>query len=342
MYKTLTILGTRPNFVKASPLSEALKKNRISEIIVNTGQHYDFNMSDIFFKELNIPKSKYDLDVGSDSHAKQTGAILSKLEKILIKENPDALLVYGDTNTTLGGALAAVKLYIPILHIEAGLRSFNRKMPEEINRVITDHISEILFCPSSVSKENLKQEGIEKNVFVVGDVMYDIFKKWKAKFDSENKFGNYALLTMHRAENTVPEILCKRFAQLSKIDLQIIYPIHPRTKKIISQNEITLPKNIQTIEPLGWLELMRLGHNSKFIITDSGGLQKEALWLEKHCLTIRDQTEWIETVQQNVNRLVKLDENISIPDLTKGDFRNPYGEGNASQKIAKILKLQFE
>ena len=342
MYKILTILGTRPNFVKASPVSEALRENGISEIIVNTGQHYDFNMSDIFFKELNIPKSEYDLDVGSDSHANQTGAILSKLDDILIKENPDALLVYGDTNTTLGGALVAVKLQISIIHVEAGLRSFNRKMPEEINRVITDHISTILFCPSNISKENLKHEGIDKNVFIVGDVMYDIFKKWESRFESKNRHGDYALLTMHRAENTVPDILRQRLTQLSKIDLQIIYPIHPRTKKIISQNKIILPKNIKTIDPLGWLDLMRLCHNARFIITDSGGLQKEALWLKKHCLTIREETEWLETVQQGVNHLVKVDENISIPDLTKGDFTNPYGNGDASKKIAEVLKSGFE
>ena len=211
-------------------------------------------------------------------------------------------------------------------------------MPEEINRVITDHISTMLFCPSIISKNNLKQEGIKKNIFVVGDVMYDIFKKWESRFNYKNKYGDYVLLTMHRAENTVPDILRKRLYQLSEIDLKIIYPIHPRTKKVLSQNKITIPKNIQIIDPVGWVELMGIGRNASFIITDSGGLQKEALWLNKHCLTIREQTEWVETIQQNVNQLVKVDNNISIPDIRKGDFSNPYGDGNASEKITDIIK----
>ena len=335
--KIITILGTRPQFIKASPVSMALKKSNIIEIIVNTGQHYDFNMSDIFINELNIPKPHYNLSVGSNTHAKQTSDIIYKLEEIILNVKPSAVIVYGDTNSTLGGAISVSKLGIPLIHIEAGLRSYNKTMPEEINRVITDHISTLLFCPSNISKKNLTQEGIQKNVFVVGDVMYDIFMKWESKFNSENRYGEYALLTMHRAENTVPDILRKRLDQLSKLDLQIIYPIHPRTKNVIEKNAILLPNNIQIIEPVGWLELMSLGHNSKFIITDSGGLQKEALWLKKQCLTIRDQTEWIETIQQGVNYIVKVDENISIPDLSIGDFSNTYGDGNASEKITDII-----
>ena len=338
MIKIITILGTRPQFIKASPVSMALKKSNIIEIIVNTGQHYDFNMSDIFINELNISKPDYNLSVGSSSHAKQTSDIIYKVEEIILTVKPHAVLVYGDTNSTLGGAIAVSKLDIPLIHIEAGLRSFNKAMPEEINRVITDHISTILFCPSNISKNNLNQEGIEKNVFVVGDVMYDIFKKWESKFNNKNKYGDYVLLTMHRAENTVPDMLRKRLDQLSKLDMQIIYPVHPRTKKILIQNEITIPINMQIIEPVGWIELMGIGRNARFIITDSGGLQKEALWLNKHCLTIREQTEWVETIQQHVNQLVKVDDNISIPDIRKGDFSNPYGDGNASERIIDIIK----
>jgi len=336
--KIITIIGARPQFIKAAPVSSALKQQGINEIIVNTGQHYDFNMSEIFINELDIPKPHYNLGVGSGSHAKQISDIICKLEEILLTVKPHAALVYGDTNSTLGGAIAVSKLDIPLIHIEAGLRSFNKAMPEEINRVITDHISTMLFCPSNISKNNLKQERIEKNVFVVGDVMYDIFKKWEERFNAKNKYGDYVLLTMHRAENTVPEILRRRLAQLSKLTLKIICPIHPQTKKILFQNEITLPKNIQIIEPVGWIELMGIGRNARFIITDSGGLQKEALWLNKHCLTIRDQTEWVETIQQHVNQLVKVDDNISIPDIRKGDFSNPYGDGNASERITNIIK----
>ena len=307
MPKLLTIIGSRPQFIKTAPVSSAIRNAGINEIIVNTGQHYDFNMSDIFINELNISKPDYNLSVGSSSHAKQTSDIIYKVEEIILTVKPHAVLVYGDTNSTLGGAIAVSKLDIPLIHIEAGLRSFNKAMPEEINRVITDHISTILFCPSNISKKNLNQEGIEKNVFVVGDVMYDIFKKWESKFNNKNKYGDYVLLTMHRAENTVPDMLRKRLDQLSKLDMQIIYPVHPRTKKILIQNEITIPINMQIIEPVGWIELMGIGRNARFIITDSGGLQKEALWLQKHCLTIREQTEWVETIQQDVNKLVKVD-----------------------------------
>jgi len=338
MLSILTIIGARPQFIKASPVSQAMKKAGIQDIIVDTGQHYDFNMSDIFINELDLPKPHSNLSVGSGSHAKQLSDIICKLEAIILNVKPNAVLVYGDTNSTLGAAIAASKLDIPLIHIEAGLRSFNKSMPEEINRVITDHISTMLFCPSIISKNNLKQEGIKKNIFVVGDVMYDIFKKWESRFNYKNKYGDYVLLTMHRAENTVPDILRKRLSQLSEIDLKIIYPIHPRTKKVLSQNEITIPKNIQIIEPVGWVELMGIGRNASFIITDSGGLQKEALWLNKHCLTIREQTEWVETIQQHVNQLVKVDDNISIPDFRKGDFSNPYGDGNASERITDIIK----
>ena len=335
--KVITVVGARPQFVKASTVSNELKKAGIKEVIVNTGQHYDFNLSELFFQQLNIPKSKYNLKVGSGNHGLQTGEMLKKLEPVFEKERPDLVLVYGDTNSTLAGALVASKMNIPVAHIEAGLRSFNRNMPEEINRVLTDHISTILFCPSSISKLNLKNEGIEKNVFVVGDVMYDIFKKFEHKIDCKNPYGNYCLLTIHRAENTNEISLSKRFEQISNIDKKILFPIHPRTRKIISDHSIKIPKNIKIIEPVGWFDMISLIKNSHFVITDSGGLQKESLWCKKICITLRNETEWTETLDQKVNILIKENSDFSTNFHNNLDFSNPYGDGNSSNKIIKFL-----
>mgnify|MGYP006161763597 CR=1 FL=1 len=338
--KILTVLGARPQFIKASPISSALKKTGITEIIINTGQHYDYNLSEIFFKDLNIPKAKYNLNIGSNTHGKQTGDLLIALEQVLIKENPDAVIVYGDTNSTLGGAIASSKLNIPVIHIEAGLRSFNKNMPEEINRIITDHVSDILFCPSNHSKGLLSNEGIVEGVHVVGDVMYDIFKMRKHLIKPLIIQNDFVLLTMHRAENTTITNLKIRLEQLRDLNIQIIYPIHPRTKNIINKNKIKLPSNISLIDPLSYLDLFNLASASEFIITDSGGLQKEALWLKKYCITIREETEWVETLNQRVNHLVGLNESINI-NLNNGDFTNPYGDGNASKKIISIIKTYF-
>ena len=335
--KVITVVGARPQFVKASTVSNKLKKAGIKEVIVNTGQHYDFNLSELFFQQLNIPKSKYNLKVGSGNHGIQTGEMLKKLEPVFEKESPDFVLVYGDTNSTLAGALVASKMNIPVAHIEAGLRSFNRNMPEEVNRVLTDHISTILFCPSSISKLNLKNEGIEKNVFVVGDVMYDIFKKFEHKIDSKNHYGNYCLLTIHRAENTNKISLTKRFEQLSNIDFKIVFPIHPRTRKIISEYSVKIPKNIKIIEPVGWFDMISLIKNSHFVITDSGGIQKESLWCKKICITLRNETEWIETLKQKVNILFKENSDFPTNSHDNLDFSNPYGDGNSSDKIIKFL-----
>jgi len=336
-FKILTIIGARPQFIKASPISHALKKENIKEIIVNTGQHYDANMSDIFFKDLNIPVAKYNLNIGSNPHGKQTGDLLIALEQVLIKEDPDAVIVYGDTNSTLGGAITSSKLNIPVIHIEAGLRSFNKKMPEEINRIITDHVSDLLFCTSIHSKGLLSNEGIVEGVHVVGDVMFDIFNSKKKFIEPSIISKEFALLTMHRAENTSIENLHIRLSQLQKLDIQIQYPIHPRTKKIIKSSNIIIPNNINIIEPLGYMEILNLASASQFIITDSGGLQKEALWLKKHCITIREETEWIETINQGVNKLIKLNNSIDFPNLNTGNFTNPYGDGNASNKIVEII-----
>jgi UDP-N-acetylglucosamine 2-epimerase len=336
--KILTIVGARPQYIKAAPVSNVLKEAGLEEIMVNTGQHYDFNMSDIFFKELNIPSAKYNLNVRSDTHGRQTGKMLTKLDEIIENEKPDAAIVYGDTNTTLAGALSCVKQHIPVIHIEAGLRSYNKKMPEEINRVVTDHISSMLFCPSEVSAENLKNESIRDGVHVVGDVMNDIFQKFKTKFGDHNEYGDYALLTMHRAENTEKEILTKRLLQMSELNQKIIYPIHPRTKKCIEQWSLTIPENVTPIEPVSWLKLMNLVKHAKIILTDSGGLQKEAMWHEKYCLTLRNETEWKETINQGVNRLISKNDTIQFPDMEEGNFLNPYGDGNAAGAISEIIR----
>jgi UDP-GlcNAc3NAcA epimerase len=335
--KILTVIGTRPQFIKASPVSHALLDARIEEVIVNTGQHYDINMSELFFKELEIPGAKYDLGVGSGTHGEQTGEMLKKLEPVIEKEKPDYVLVYGDTNSTLAGSLAASKLHIPIGHVEAGLRSFNRKMPEEINRVLTDHISSLLFCPSNVSKENLKKEGITAGVHEVGDVMYDIFRKFEHQFPDDNPHGEYCLLTMHRAENTTKDVLPKRIRQISELDTRVVCPVHPRTQKYLEEYSIAIPDNLLLIDPVGWLELMGLVKHSEFVLTDSGGLQKEAFWHGKQCFTLRNETEWIETVEQKSNSIVGEEDFLDVTTIQNGDFTNPFGDGNASEEIVEII-----
>ena len=287
--------------------------------------------------ELGIPEAKYNLGVGSGTHGEQTGEMLKKLEPVIEKENPDLVLVYGDTNSTLAGSLAASKLHIPIGHVEAGLRSFNRKMPEEINRILTDHVSSLLFCPSNVSEENLRKEGITNGVYVVGDVMYDIFRKFEYQFSDDNSYGEYCLLTMHRAENTTKDILQKRIQQISEVTFKVVCPVHPRTHKYMKEYSITIPKNLLLIEPVGWLELMGLVKHAQFVLTDSGGLQKEALWHGKQCFTLRNETEWTETINQRVNTMVKEEDKINLSENKMSDFTNPYEFGESSINIVNIL-----
>lgn len=335
--KILTVIGARPQFIKASSVSHALTGAGIQEVIINTGQHYDVNMSELFFRELEIPEAKYNLGIGSGTHGEQTGKMLKKLEPVIEKENPDWVLVYGDTNSTLAGALASSKMHIPIGHIEAGLRSYNRKMPEEINRVLTDHISSLLFCPSNVSKENLTKEGITNSVHVVGDVMYDIYRKFEHKFPNDNPYDEYCLLTMHRAENTIRDVLQKRIRQISEVTLKVVYPVHPRTQKCLKEYSIAVPDNLFLIEPVGWLELMGLVKHAQFVLTDSGGLQKEALWHGKQCFTLRNETEWTETINQRVNTMVNEEDKINLSENKMSDFTNPYGFGESSINIVNIL-----
>ena len=307
--KIVTVVGARPQFIKAAALSRLLRE-RHTEYVVHTGQHYDSNMSDVFFAELGMPPPFFNLKIGSGSHGVQTGLMLIKLEEILQDIRPDRLIVYGDTNSTLAGALAGVKLNIPIIHIEAGLRSFNRAMPEEINRVITDHLSTWLLCPSQTSVENLDSEGLVKNVHLVGDIMINALDHAarRAKLESNilNRFNltqkSYALATIHRAENTDdPQRLQQILDAFRKIEIKIVFPIHPRTRKALASFEI--PKNILLIEPVGYLDMVMLEMMANVILTDSGGIQKEAYWLGTSCITLRNETEWVETVESGWNTL---------------------------------------
>ncbi|MBM7661610.1 UDP-N-acetylglucosamine 2-epimerase [Bacillus mesophilus] len=352
MKKILTIVGARPQFIKVAPVSRVLR-NEFEEIIVNTGQHYDYNMSGVFFEELNIPKPNYDLGVGSGSHGAQTGAMLKEIEDVLFKEKPDAVLVYGDTNSTLAGAIAASKLHIPLFHIEAGLRSFNKKMPEEVNRILTDHVSSLLFAPTETAVENLKNEGVVEGVHNVGDVMFDAVlynitianNKYKIEdFQLESK--QFVLATIHRAENTDDLVRLEAiFESLSKLEDTIVLPLHPRTKGKLDtlgiSDKIKDAKNIKIIDPVSYLEMVFLESHSKFIITDSGGVQKEAYFAKVPCFTLRDQTEWVETVDIGWNRLVNpVTENLLdiVNDTQSVEYvEHLYGNGDASSKIVKVI-----
>ncbi len=347
--KIVTILGARPQFIKAGSVSREIAKNEgIQEIIVHTGQHYDTNMSDIFFDEMQISKPDYHLDINGLGHGAMTGQMLEKIEEILIKEKPDWVIVYGDTNSTLAGALAASKLHIKIAHIEAGLRSFNMKMPEEINRILTDRVSSILFCPTETAIENLKNEGYENlecRIVKSGDVMQDgaIFYKSLSKKPNVDISVNYILSTIHRAENTDDiERLGSIIEALNELNKnkQVILPLHPRTRKIIESNSIKTEFTI--IEPVGYLEMVWLIDNCNMVMTDSGGLQKEAFFFKKPCITLRDETEWVELIENrfnvlagaNKNKILDLYENFEFSDDFNVDL---YGGGMASYRIVQEL-----
>jgi UDP-GlcNAc3NAcA epimerase len=368
--KIVTVVGARPQFIKAAALSKEIeKRENITEIIAHTGQHYDDKLSNIFFNQLNIPAEKYNFKVGSLSHAQQTAAILSKTEEVLKLENPDYLLVYGDTNSTLAAALAAAKMHIPVVHVEAGLRSFNKLMPEELNRIATDHISTHLFCPTQTAKQNLINENfsVEPNdalpisinnpkVSVVGDVMFDInllirpLLKQKVNYFSGEP---YALCTIHRAENTdnlrAFEGIFKAIDALCKQGENILFPVHPRTLKLMENlpgellNSLRSQKRLIFAEPLGFIEMMEALSNAQFVLTDSGGLQKEAYFFNKPILILREQTEWVELLKGNYGVLCGSDtqkiietaqkfKNYQLPKQT-----NFYGDGNAAKHIIDIL-----
>ena len=358
-YKIITILGARPQFIKAGTVSRAimqhnqskLKSEKLDEIIVHTGQHFDANMSDIFFDEMKIPKPNYNLDINGLSHGAMTGQMIEKIEEVLLKEKPDWVMVYGDTNSTIAGALAASKLHIKVAHVEAGLRSFNMNMPEEVNRILTDRISNVLFCPTKSAVDNLKKEGYENlDIKIVknGDVMQDgalFYKDLAVKPDDVTLNNEYILTTIHRAENTDdPKRLKAIFEALNEIvkEIQIVLPLHPRTKNILKTSNINLSNNITIIEPIGYLEMVYLIKNSKMIMTDSGGLQKEAFFFEKPCITLRDETEWVELVENGFNVLAGANYNKVLELYRTYKFNTHfdvdlYGGGKASQKIVDSL-----
>ncbi len=358
MIKILTIVGARPQFIKAAGLSREIKDNYgdlFKEIIVHTGQHYDSNMSKVFFDDLNIPEPKYSLGISDGGHGDMTGRMLIEIEKVMIREMPDRVLVYGDTNSTLAGALAAAKLQIPVAHVESGLRSFNKQMPEEINRVLTDRVSSLLFCPTISAVTNLNKEGVSEGVFNVGDIMYDVAlfyqdlaRKKSTVIEELGVFEKgFALATCHRAENTNdPDRLREILSALSSLsnELPVVFPIHPRTRKLIKEYKLSqYLTSISTIEPLPFLDMIALEQSAKLILTDSGGVQKEAFFYHVPCITIRDETEWVETVELGANRLCgaskeKIMHAISdIPDVL-GNYQSfPYGDGKTARKIAEIL-----
>lgn len=348
----ITLIGARPQFVKAAVVSKAFIEEGISETIVHSGQHYDERMSNIFWDELGIPKSVYNLNIGSGSHAVQTAGMMVGLEQIIngLPEKPRAVLLYGDTNTTVAGSLVAAKLHIPIVHIEAGLRSFNKTMPEEINRVVTDHLSDLLFCPSEGSVKQLAKEGICENVYNVGDVMYDSFLTFSALANKLNPSDiaidtslPFTLLTLHRPVNTDnKEMLSHILSQLALLPTQIIWPLHPRNQNHIKN--LTIPGNIQITAPFSYLEMLFMLEKCSAVITDSGGLQKEAYWAKKPCYTLRSETEWAETLDGGWNQLISIQGNDlseKFGRLPHSNWKPLYGNGKAANEIAAIIKKHY-
>jgi|SaaInlStandDraft_4_1057021.scaffolds.fasta_scaffold21398_3 UDP-GlcNAc3NAcA epimerase len=356
--KIMTVVGARPQFVKVAAVSRLINTHKyqgINEVIVHTGQHYDQNMSQSFFQELQIPDPTYNLSVGSGSQGAQTGAIMMKLEELVEKESPDWMLVYGDTNSTLAGALVAAKTPVRLAHVESGLRSFHWGMAEEVNRVITDRLSDILFCPSNTAYENLLSEGCKGEFYMTGDVGYDSFIYYSKKVEHDSILQNlnlnkkkYILTTLHRAENTNnPKILSDILSVLRSLSLRVkvILPIHPRTKKVIEKYSIST-EGLHIIDPVSYLIMIALLTNARIVITDSGGLQKESYFAKVPCITLRDETEWIETLENGWNRLVSPNDCNTIRStaemLLQVDFTNKiylesYGTGEASTKILDIL-----
>lgn len=348
--KIVSIVGARPQFVKAAALSRELRRQH-DEILVHTGQHYDYEMSGIFFDGLEIPPANVNLGIGSGTHGNQTGAMLKGIEEMLLARRPDWVLVYGDTNSTLAGALAAAKLFVPVVHVEAGLRSFNRRMPEEVNRVLADHVSDLLLCPSETAVRNLAAEGIHRNVHSVGDVMLDVLNWAKQKADLKapdilRHFGlankSYLLATVHRSENTdEASRLSSILKAFDSVEERVIFPIHPRTRKIITESGHKMKPNVQLIDPVGYMDMLAITNSARMVLTDSGGLQKEAYWLGVPCVTLRDETEWVETVDAGWNCLAgSQSEKIidAVKSFAPGKSRPAlYGDGHASAKCVQLL-----
>lgn len=351
MAKIASVVGARPNFVKLAPVSRELRK-KFDEIIIHTGQHYNYEMDKVFFDDLGIPAPNYHLGVGSGSHGRQTGDMLQKIEEVLIAEKPDVVLVFGDTNSTLAGALAAAKLHIRVAHVEAGLRSYDKKMPEEVNRVLVDHCSDLLLCPTETAVENLLREGIEENVYLTGDVMVDaqrdcaeIAEKRSHILEDLNlQPKEYRLATVHRASNTDDPGKARAIAEALQELRDVVFPCHPRAEKYLRQYGLwdDLSKNARIIKPIGYLDMLILEKNARTILTDSGGVQKEAYLLGVPCITLRDETEWVETVQDGWNVLVGADKDKIISaaaNFEPGKGRHDvFGKGDASIRTAKLLE----
>ena len=349
--KIVSIVGARPQFIKCAPVSRELRKEH-EEILVHTGQHYDHGMSAVFFEELAIPEPDYNLGIGSGTHGRQTGAMLGAIEDVLEREEPDMVLVYGDTNSTLAGALAAAKMHVPVAHVEAGLRSFDRRMPEEVNRVLTDHASDILFCPTATAVRNLAAEGVTEGVFLVGDVMVDAMNHNRAIAEERSRIledagvrpGEYLVVTVHRPSNTDSrENMAAIIGALGEAGVPVVFPVHPRTRKFLLGYDLlaAMPENIRITEPLGYLDMLRLMAHAKKILTDSGGVQKEAYMLGVPCITLRENTEWVETVEAGWNVLVGA-EREGIVDVIRQFSpgflqKRIFGEGDASLRIREIL-----
>lgn len=347
--KIATIVGARPQFIKAAPVSKALAEAGHTEFLIHTGQHYDHGMSQVFFDELGLPQPDVNLGIGSGSHGRQTGQMLVAIEEQLLAQKPDWVLVYGDTNSTLAGALAAVKLHIPVAHVEAGLRSFNREMPEEHNRVLTDHCSDLLFCPTETAVSNLAQEGITNGVYLVGDVMYDAMCQFLPLAEQTAILeelhlnpGEYRLATIHRASNTDSrENLQAVLNCLALSDLPVIFPTHPRTVASLQRFQLKMPDQVKQIAPVDYLQMLALQKNARTILTDSGGVQKEAYLLGVPCLTLRSETEWVETTRTGWNQVVGFDQSkvayLLANHKPTQDRPLVFGNGKAAQQICLFL-----
>lgn len=356
--KIVTVVGARPQFIKCAPVSREFRKVA-SEVLVHTGQHYDDNMSDLFFWDLDIPKPDYNLGVGSGSHGAQSGEMLKLIEEVLLKERPDYVVVFGDTNSTLAGALAAAKLHIPVAHVEAGLRSFNRQMPEEINRVIADHLSSLLFCPTKTAVKNLAQEGITDGVELVGDVMYEALLNNSQIAESRSTIlkqlnlqpKEYFVVTVHRAENTDDgtrlQSILVALQELSSLH-PVIWPVHPRARKALESHHPSpqINQSLHLIDPISYLDMLVLEKHSYVILTDSGGVQKEAYWFGVPCVTLRDESEWVETLKEEWNTLVSTDPDrivaaAKLPAIPVSP-RRFCDDGRAAERIVRILVESYE
>lgn len=356
--KILTVVGARPQFIKAAPVSRALSASEHSEFLVHTGQHYDRSMSRVFFEELDLPEPHANLEVGSGSHGWQTAQMLIRLEQVVIEQKPDCVLVYGDTNSTMAGALVAAKLLVPVAHVEAGLRSFNRTMPEEHNRVMTDHCADFLFCPTPTAVNNLKREGISRGVHMVGDTMFDAVLEFGKLANQRSKVleqlqvepGKYLLATLHRPYNTdSSENLRNILNAFAGLNEKVVFPVHPRTRARIESlngNRSAGHENLLMIEPVGYLDMLKLEQNARLILTDSGGMQKEAFFFGVPCITLRPETEWVETVDAGWNVLVDADPN-RISDAVVNHQPPPaqppplFGDGKAAEKIVWHLTKEL-